>query len=67
LTIGDIFMVKKTIQQIIEDMPPEKALKEIAPAARSLLRLLDEEARLDFVINLVGDTGAGKVSSLVHL
>jgi len=60
-------MVKKTIQQIIEDMPPEKALKEIAPAARSLLRLLDEEARLDFVINLVGDTGAGKVSSLVHL
>lgn len=65
--MGDLFMAKKTIQQVIEDMPPERALKEIATAARSLFSLLDEKARLDFVINLVGDTGEGKVSSLVHL
>ena len=60
-------MAKKTIQQVIEDMTPERALKEIATAARSLFSLLDEKARLDFVINLVGDTREGKVSSLVHL
>ncbi len=65
--MGDLFMAKKTIQQVIEEMPPERALKEIANAARSLFSLLDEKARLDFVINLVGDTGEGKVSSLVHL
>ena len=65
--MGDLFMAKKTIQQVIEDMPPERALKEIATAARSLFSLLDEKARLDFVMNLVGDTGEGKVSSLVHL
>ena len=65
--MGDLFMAKKTIQQVIADMPPERALKEIATAARSLFSLLDEKARFDFVINLVGDTGEGKVSSLVHL
>jgi hypothetical protein len=48
-------------------MPPERALKEIATAARRLFNLLDEKARLDFVINLVGDAGEGKVPSLVHL
>jgi hypothetical protein len=60
-------MTRKVIQQIIEDMPPERALKEIAIAAKSLFRLLDEKARIDFVMNLIGDTGEGKVSSLVHL
>jgi hypothetical protein len=65
--MGDLFMAKNTIQQVIEDMPPERALKEIATAARSLFSLLDEKSRLDFVIDLVGDTREGKVSSLVHL
>jgi hypothetical protein len=60
-------MTRKTIQQIVEDMPPEKAVKAIAVATRSLLRVLDEKARLDFVMNLVGHKDAGKVSSLVHL
>jgi hypothetical protein len=60
-------MPKKTIQQIVEDMPPEKALKEIALAAKSLFSLLDEKARLDFVMNLIGEAGTDKVASLVHL
>ena len=60
-------MAKKTIQQIVKNLPPERALKEIALAARSLFRLLDEKARMEFVMNLVGDTGGGEVSSLVHL
>ena len=60
-------MGKKTIQQIAEDMSPETALKEIAMVAKRLFSLLDEKARLDFVINLIGDAETDKVASLVHL
>jgi hypothetical protein len=60
-------MPKKTIQQIVEDTPPDKALKEIALVAKSLFSLLDEKARLDFVMNLIGEAGTDKVASLVHL
>lgn len=60
-------MSKKTIQQLVDDLPPEKALKEIAMAARSLFSVLDEKARLDFVKNLVDDAETDKVASLVHL
>jgi hypothetical protein len=60
-------MSKKTIQQIVDDLPPEKALKEIAMVAKRLFSLLDEKARLDFVINLIGDAETDKVASLVHL
>jgi hypothetical protein len=60
-------MGKKTIQQVAEDMSPETALKEIAMVAKRLFSLLDEKARLDFVINLIGDAETDKVASLVHL
>ena len=60
-------MGKKTIQQIAEDMSPETALKEIAMVAKRLFSLLDEKARLDFVMDLIGDAGTDKVASLVHL
>jgi RecA-family ATPase len=60
-------MAKKTIQQITDDMSPETALKEIAMAAKKLLSLLDEKARLEFVMNVIGDSGTDKVTSLVHL
>jgi hypothetical protein len=60
-------MGKKTIQQIADDMSPEAALKEIAVVARRLLSLLDEKARLDFVINVIGDSEVDKLASLVHL
>jgi hypothetical protein len=60
-------MPKKTIQQIVDDMSPQKALIEIAMVAKKLFVLLDKKARLDFVMNLVGDAGTDKVASLVHL
>ena len=60
-------MGKKTIQQIANDMLPEKALKEIAVVTKRLFALLDEKDRLDFVMNLIGDAGTDKVASLVHL
>jgi hypothetical protein len=60
-------MSSKTIQQIVEDLDPPKALKEIAASLKTLFPLLDQENRLDFVVALIGDTGSDKVASLVHL
>jgi hypothetical protein len=55
------------LEQLLNKLEPEEALKEIAHVVRKLLPLLDENARLDFIVNLIGDEGSDKVSSLVHL
>jgi len=48
-------------------MPPEKAIKEIGLMVNKLFPLLEEKARLDFIMTLIGDTQQDKVASLVHL
>ena len=48
-------------------MDPEEAAAEIALAMKKLFVLLGEEARIKFVMNLVGDSGEDKVGSMVHL
>jgi hypothetical protein len=60
-------MPGKTILELIEKLDPEKALKEIALAVKTLFPLLDQDARLNFVVSLIGDAGADKVASLVNL
>ncbi|MDO9264937.1 MAG: hypothetical protein Q7U02_13295 [Desulfosalsimonadaceae bacterium] len=55
------------IIDILERMEPEKALSEIAASLRKLLPLVDEGARIRFIMNLTGESGDDKVSSLVHL
>jgi hypothetical protein len=60
-------MLRKTILALIEEMDPETALKEMALAVRKLFPLLDQESRLDFVVNLIGEAGSDKVASLVNL
>jgi hypothetical protein len=60
-------MENKTLQQIIDQLAPEEALKEMASIIKKLFPLIEEQARLDFVMNLTGDTDMDKVSSLVHL
>jgi ribosomal protein S3AE len=60
-------MLEKTIQEFLEKLDPEKALKEIAQAVKTLFPLLDQESRLNFVVSLIGDAGADKVASLVNL
>ena len=55
------------LEKILGRMEPEQALTAIAEAANSLLPQISEEARLDFVVSLVGDAGADKVSSMVNL
>jgi hypothetical protein len=60
-------MNKKLLHQIFDEMPPEIAIKEIGLVVKKLLPLIEEKARLDFVMTLIGDTGQDKISSLVHL
>jgi hypothetical protein len=55
------------IQEIVNGMDPEEAAAEMAHAMKKLFPLLGDEARIKFVINLVGDSGEDKVGSMVHL
>jgi hypothetical protein len=55
------------IQNILEHMEPDKALSEIADSVRKLLPLVDEDARIKFIMTLTGGAQDDKVSSLVHL
>ncbi|MBM4275470.1 MAG: hypothetical protein FJ134_13575 [Deltaproteobacteria bacterium] len=54
------------ILQVIDRMDPEKALGELSRALKKLFAHLGEEARMNFVVNLVGEAGADKLGSLVH-
>jgi ribosomal protein S3AE len=60
-------MPGKTMQEYLKKLAPEKALKEISLAVKDLFPLLGQEARLNFVVNLIGDTGVDKVASMVNL
>ncbi len=55
------------IQKIINQIEPEEALTRLGIALRGLFSQVSEELRLDFVVNLIGEAGADKVASLVHL
>lgn len=60
-------VVMAGIEEIIGRLAPEDALAEIAAVANKLLAQISDEARLDFVVSLIGDAGADKVSSMVNL
>jgi hypothetical protein len=53
--------------EILERMEPGKALSEIAQSVQKILTLVDEEARIKFIMGLTGGAQDDKVSSLVHL
>ncbi len=55
------------IQRIVGRMDPEEALEEIAKALKVLFSALGEEARSQFLWELMGESRGDKVSSLVHL
>jgi hypothetical protein len=55
------------LQHLLDSMDPQEALAALAAAAKKLLPLLGEEARLNFMVHLVGAAGGDKVGSLVHL
>ncbi|MGD9075588.1 MAG: hypothetical protein PVJ69_10280 [Desulfobacteraceae bacterium] len=60
-------MSASKIGELVDSMDPEKAAAELAHVIKKLFPLLGEEARLSFVMNLVGESGQDKVASLVHL
>ena len=55
------------IQQLVDGMDPKAASVEIAQVMRKLFGLIDEQARIDFVMNVTGDAGTDKMGGLVHL
>lgn len=55
------------IQECLDRMTPEKALKEIEAALKKTLPLVRDEERRNFVVNLIGGAGDDKVASMVHL
>ena len=60
-------MSVEQIQSLIDTMDPKEAASTIAHILKKLFPLLDEDARLQFVMNLIGDAATDKVASLVHL
>lgn len=60
-------MSASKIAEIVDSMEPEKAAAELARMIKKLFPLLGEEARLDFVMNLVEESGEDKLASMVHL
>jgi hypothetical protein len=55
------------IAKIMEQMDPESALKEVGQALKTIFPVVSEESRGAFLLELVGESQADKVSSLVHL
>jgi hypothetical protein len=55
------------IEKVISTLDPEDAADQTAIALKQLLPLLGEEGRTRFLMNLLGDTGQDKISSMVHL
>lgn len=57
----------KELQQILDTMEPAEALAKFLPVLKSLLSHLDEEARVQHVLQLLGGAGEDKVGSMVNL
>jgi predicted fused transcriptional regulator/phosphomethylpyrimidine kinase len=57
----------KDIEQLLEQMEPAEALAKLTPVVKKNLAHLDEEARVRFVTDLIGDGGEDKIASMVNL
>ena len=55
------------IEKIFSRLDPEEAAEQTAIALKRLLPLLGEEGRARFIMNLLGESGQDKISSMVHL
>lgn len=67
MTYGDDPMSVDKIQELVNNMEPQEAASALAFVIKDLFPLLDEDTRIKFVMDLIGDSGDDKVSSLVHL
>lgn len=55
------------IEKALRSLDPQEAATQAATALQQLLPLLGEEERSRFIMTLLGDGGADKLSSMVHL
>ena len=55
------------VSKILAQMDPERALGAIGEALKSIFPVVPEEARSAFLLQIVGESEADKVSSMVHL
>ena len=53
--------------KIVSRMDPEIALSEIGKVLKTIFSALGEEARSQFIWELMGESKGDKVTSLVHL
>jgi hypothetical protein len=53
--------------KLVERMDPQEALNEVSKVLKVIFTALGEEARSQFVLDFLGESGGDKVSSLVHL
>ncbi|MBN2060092.1 MAG: hypothetical protein JW882_06710 [Deltaproteobacteria bacterium] len=60
-------MSAEKLKQIIEQMEPGEAVSSLAIILKNLFKLLDEDDRVQFIVNLVGSAGDDKVAGMVHL
>jgi hypothetical protein len=60
-------MSVEKIQELVNNMEPKEAASALTFVIKDLFPLLDEDTRIKFVMDLIGDSGDDKVSSLVHL
>jgi hypothetical protein len=57
----------KELEELLNRLEPAEALAAILPELRQILTHLDDEARADFVIEVLGGAEGDKIGSLVDL
>ncbi|MFH1241552.1 MAG: hypothetical protein V1689_04240 [Pseudomonadota bacterium] len=60
-------MSTEKLRQVIGQMEPREAASAISLVLKDLFSVMDERDRVQFVVNLLGNSGNDKVASLVHL
>jgi uncharacterized tellurite resistance protein B-like protein len=55
------------LHEILNRLEPAEALAALGPELKKILAHLDEEARADFVIEMLGGAEGDKIGSLVDL
>ena len=60
-------MSNETLHQLVDSMPPTAALDQMAVEIKRLFSHLREDARINFLVGLMGGSSQDKETSLVHL
>lgn len=60
-------MSNETLHQLVDAMSPSEALGQMAIEIRRLFAHLREDARINYLVGLIGGSSRDRESSLVHL